>query len=67
MKFIIAIIVIALIVSALDVIWPVLLIIAALLAAWKLYEAYYYNSSAFKGIKQRIDAYINDSNFAHRF
>lgn len=66
MKFIIAIIVIALIVSALDVIWPVLLIIAALLAAWKLYEAYYYNSSAFKGIKQRIDAYINDCNELNR-
>lgn len=66
MKFIIAIIVIALIVSALDVICPVLLIIAALLAAWKLYEAYYYNSSAFKGIKQRIDAYINDCNELNR-
>lgn len=66
MKLIVAIIVIALIVSSLSVIWPVLLFIAALFAAWKLYEAYYYSSPAFKEIKQRIDTYINDCNELNR-
>lgn len=66
MKLIIAILVISLVVYFSSVIWPVLLFIAVLFVAWKLYETYYYNSNAFKEIKQRIDTYINDCNELNR-
>lgn len=66
MKLIVLIIVIALIASLSSAIWPLFLFIVALFAVWKLYEAYYYNSPAFKEVKQRIDTYINDCNELNR-
>lgn len=66
MKLIGLIIIISLIVSLLSVAWPLLFFIVALLAVWKLYEVYYYNSHAFKEIKQRINTYINDCNELNR-
>ena len=66
MKIIILIILIALIVSFISAIWPLLLLIVVLFTAFKFYEAYYYNSIAFKDVKKRIDAYINDCNELNR-
>lgn len=62
MQFILFVIVIAIIAYFLSAIWPFLLIIALAFIAWKLYELFYYKSSKFADIKQRIDAYINDCN-----
>lgn len=66
MEFIILIIVLALILAFASVIWPFLLLIAALFIAWKLYELHYYKSPEFQEIKQRIDMYINDCNELNR-
>lgn len=66
MEFIILIIVLALVLAFASVIWPFLLLIAALFIAWKLYELHYYKSPEFQEIKQRIDMYINDCNELNR-
>lgn len=41
---------------------PLLLFLAIVFIVWKIYEFYYYKSSSFAEIKQRIDTYINDCN-----
>lgn len=62
MKVILWIIVIALAISLLSAIWPLFVVLAAIFILWKVYELYYYKSSAFLEIKQRINAYTNDCN-----
>nr|WP_300210251.1 hypothetical protein [uncultured Anaerostipes sp.] len=62
MEFIIGIIIIGLIFWLLSVIWPFILFAVILFVGWKIYESYYYKSSAFIEIKQRVDTYINDCN-----
>lgn len=62
MELIVGIIIIAIIFYLLSVIWPFLLFLAIVFALWKVYELFYYKSSKFTEIKQRIDAYINDCN-----
>lgn len=66
MKIIIGLIIIFLIISLASTIWPLFLFLAIIFVAWKIYEFYYYKSSAFVEIKQRIDAYINDCNELNR-
>lgn len=66
MKFIMGLIIILLIISLASTIWPLFLFLAIIFVAWKIYEFYYYKSSAFVEIKQRIDAYINDCNELNR-
>lgn len=66
MESIIFLIVIVLVISFLNTIWPLLLILAIIFAAWKVYELYYYKSSSFIEIKQRIVAYTNDCNELNR-
>ena len=66
MEFIIGIIIVAFILYLISIALPFLLIFAAVFIileiCWKLYEFYYYKSSAFSEIKQRISIYINDCN-----
>lgn len=62
MQFIIALIFIAIIVSIFSVIWPLFLLLAIIFIAWKVYESYYYKSSKFLEIKQRIATYIENCN-----
>lgn len=62
MEFILFIIVVAIIAYFLSVIWPFLLIIVFAFIAWKIYELFYYKSSKFLEIKQRVDTYIKDCN-----
>ena len=56
------IIVIALVISLLSAIWPLFIALAVIFILWKIYELYYYKSSSFLEIKQRINAYTNDCN-----
>lgn len=62
MKVILWIIVIALVISLLSAIWPLFVALAVIFILWKIYELYYYKSSSFLEIKQRINAYTNDCN-----
>lgn len=62
MKVILWIIVIALVISLLSAIWPLFVALAVIFILWKIYELYYYKSSSFLEIKQRINAYANDCN-----
>lgn len=62
MKIILWIFAILVAVSLLISIWPVFLFLAIIFAIWKIYEFYYYRSSAFADIKQHIEAYTNDCN-----
>lgn len=62
MQFIVAIIIIALIIYFISAIWPIFLLLAAIYVVWKIYESFYYKSTKFTDVKQRIDAYINDCN-----
>ena len=66
MKLIAILIVLIVAIALISALWPLLLIPAVLYIAWKLYEVYYYNSHAFKEIKQRIDTYVNDCNELNR-
>lgn len=62
MEIILGIIVLCLIVSLFSAIWPLFLIAALVYIAWKAYEIYYYKSSSFSEIKQKITNYIDDCN-----
>ena len=62
MQVILWIIVIALVISLLSAIWPLFVALAVIFILWKIYELYYYKSSSFLEIKQRINAYTNDCN-----
>lgn len=62
MEFIVLIIILAIIFYLLSVAWPFLLLLIAIWILWKVYELYYYKSSSFAEIKQRVTAYINDCN-----
>ena len=66
MKIIIWVIIIAIIISLLSSIWPLILAIVAIFIVWKIYESVYYKSTAFSEIKNRINAYINDCNELNR-
>lgn len=60
--FVVIIIIASLIFSLLSAVWPLLLLLVILFILWKVYELYYYKSSNFLEIKQRITSYINDCN-----
>lgn len=62
MEFIVLIIILAIIFYLLSVAWPFLLLLVAIWILWKVYELYYYKSSSFAEIKQRVTTYINDCN-----
>lgn len=62
MKLIMAIIIISVIMYLFSVGWPLFLFLAIVFAIWKIYELYYYKSSKFIEIKQRITTYIDDCN-----
>lgn len=62
MKFIIFLVVLALLYYFVSAIWPILLSIAIIVIAWKIYEAIYYKSSGFLNIKNHIESYINECN-----
>lgn len=62
MELIASLLIIALIFAFLSVLWPLWLVLIALLIVWKIYEMRYYKSDAFVEIKQRINDYINDCN-----
>lgn len=62
MKLIMAIIIISIIMYLFSVGWPLFLFLAIVFAIWKIYELYYYKSSKFIEIKQRITTYIDDCN-----
>ena len=66
MKIIIWVIIIAIIISLLSSIWPLILAIVAIFIVWKIYESVYYKSAAFSEIRNRINAYINDCNELNR-
>lgn len=46
--------------------WPLLLVLAAIFIAWKIYETVYFKSEKFLSIKNRIQSYINDCNELNR-
>lgn len=62
MKIIAIILIIAIAYYLLSIAWPLFIVLAVLFAIWKIYELYYYKSSAFTEIKQRVNTYINDCN-----
>ncbi len=62
MKLILAIIIISVIMYLFSVGWPLFLFLAIVFVIWKIYELYYYKSSKFIEIKQRITTYIDDCN-----
>lgn len=62
MNFILGIIAIALIIYLFKVIYPFIILLTIVFIVWKLYEFYYYKSSAFTEIKKSIADYINDCN-----
>lgn len=66
MKIIIWVIIIAIIISLLSSIWPLILAIVAIFIVWKIYESVYYKSASFLEIKNKINAYINDCNKLNR-
>lgn len=66
MQFIVGLIIIALLMYLLNAIWPLFLVLFIVFAVWKAYEFFYYKSSKFLSIKQRIDTYINDCNDLNR-
>lgn len=66
MQLIIAIIIVIIIASLLSMVYPLFLLLAVVFISWKIYELYYYRSSKFTEIKQRVTNYIDDCNELNR-
>lgn len=66
MNLIAWIIIIAIVLYLLSTLWPLLIFPIIIFIVWKAYEFYYYKSSSFTEIKQRIETYINDCNELNR-
>lgn len=66
MNFIVWLIIILIMAYLVTTIWPLFVFLACAFIIWKLYEFFYYKSSRFLDIKQRITSYINDCNELNR-
>ena len=60
MQFIVGLTIIALLMYLLNAIWPLFLVLFVVFVVWKAYEFFYYKSSKFLSIKQRIDTYLTE-------
>lgn len=62
LKIFLILVIAAIVISLLSVAWPYLLCLVGVFALWKIYELYYFKSSSFLSIKQRITTYIDSCN-----
>lgn len=64
--FLLICVVIGIVGALLEIFWPMLVVVAALFVAWKVYEILYFKGSQFLSIKNRIQSYIDDCNELNR-